>query len=408
MDLVARAALLDEEDSLATVRDRFTIDDDLLYLDGNSLGRPPASAASAVAAAVDEWQRDLVQGWDTWIDLPAEIGAELAPLIGAASGEVVLCDQTSVNLYKLASAGLSASGRRNIVTDAGNFPSDLYILDALATGAGGELRIAPEDAAPDAIEGLLDDTIGLLSLSHVAYRSGRLHDGPTLTDAAHRHGALALWDLSHSAGAVPVDLTSWGADLAIGCTYKYLNGGPGAPSFLYVPTRLHAELEQPIHGWFGHADQFGFTPTYQPDHSIRRFLVGTPPILSMVAAREGIRLSAEVGVEAIRAKGSSLTSLFIDALTADPVTASIEITTPLDPGERGAHVTIRHQDAFGMSQALRSMGVITDHRAPDLIRFGFAALYTTHAQAVAAASALREVVAARRYLDFPDRRHGVT
>lgn len=404
-----RALDLDRNDALAPFRDRFAIDDDLIYLDGNSLGRPPRSALPAVSeVARSEWASELVMGWDHWLGLGAEAGDELAPIIGATKGEVLLCDQTSVNLYKLAVAAVDATRRPRILTDAGNFPSDIYVLDAVARSAGGELEVMPEDPGPDVIAAHLDESVGLVALTHVNYRTGRMYDGASITALAHDNGSLMLWDLAHSAGAVPVDLHAWNSDLAVGCTYKYLNGGPGAPGFVHVRSDLHASLNQPIAGWFGHRDQFGFATDFVPADSITRFLVGTPPILSLAAAREGVRLTAEAGMEPIRFKSLNLTSLFMEAIAEFAANHDIENVTPTDSSKRGSHVALRHEHGYQLSAALRDEGVIVDFRAPDLVRFGFAPLYNTHRQAVDAAGTVRKILDAASWHTFPPLRSGVT
>lgn len=404
-----RAVGLDRTDSLRRFRDLFVVDDDLIYLDGNSLGRPPRAAAEAVNAAMAKgWAKELVMGWDHWLDLGVETGDQLAPLIGASSGEVVVGDQTSVNLYKLAMAALAASGRNRILTDAGNFPSDLYILDSVARHHGGELIVVDEDPSPGTLASHLDDSIGLVALTHVSYRSGAMHDGAEVTREVHSVGALMLWDLSHSVGAVPVDLDGWNADMAVGCTYKYLNGGPGAPGFLFVAADLHTKLHQPITGWFGHIDQFSFATDFVPSDSIRRFLVGTPPILSLTAAQTGIDVSARAGIAALRAKGTSLTELFLEAVSEWAASFDVNIVTPLDPQRRGSHVSLRHAAGFQISKALRDVGVVVDFRSPDLVRFGFAALYTSHMEVVAAAEALHTTLSDGSWQKYPSDRSGVT
>ncbi|MGI9528087.1 MAG: kynureninase [Acidimicrobiia bacterium] len=404
-----RAADLDRTDPLGDFRDLFVIDDELIYLDGNSLGRPPHAAAEAVANTLAEgWATELVMGWDHWLDMGAETGDVLAPLIGASPGEVVLGDQTSVNLYKLAMAALAAANGKSIMTDAGNFPSDLYILDSVARQHGGELVVIDEDPSPSTLANHLDDSIGLVALTHVSYRSGAMHDGVEVTRVVHAAGALMLWDLAHSVGAVPVDLDGWGADLAVGCTYKYLNGGPGAPGFLFVAAALQSELHQPITGWFGHEDQFSFATEFVPSDSIRRFLVGTPPILSLAAARAAIDISAKAGIAELRRKGTSLTGLFLEAVGEWAASFDMDIVTPLDPHHRGSHISLRHEAGFQISKALRAQGVIVDFRSPDLVRFGFAPLYTTHAEVVAAAEALHMTLREQSWQEYPSLRSGVT
>ena len=406
--LTKRAIDLDLSDPLASYRDRFIIEDDLVYLDGNSLGRVPIDAMERIRDVVeDQWAHELVLGWDHWLHSGTRIGDLLAPLIGASKGEVAICDQTSINLFKLASASLEASGRTNIVTDVGNFPSDRYVLESIATAAGGRLILAAEDPTARELAALLDDDVGLVSLSHVAYRSGAMADGAEITKLVHGHGALMLWDLAHSVGSVHVHLGEWEADLAVGCTYKYLNAGPGAPGFLYVRRDLHEKLEQPITGWFGHADQFGFTEKWEAARDVRRFLVGTPPIVSMAGVEVGIALTTEAGIDALRTKSTMLTALFIEAAKSLS-SHGIEIVTPLGPSQRGSHVTIRHDSAFQIATALRKRGVIPDFRAPDLIRFGFAPLYTTFAETIRAAEILREILELRTYDALPATRKGVT
>ena len=406
--LSERAIQLDALDPLSRFRDRFVIKDALIYLDGNSLGRLPKETALRIQEVVEtEWAEQLVLGWDTWLDSGTRIGDLLAPLIGAAAGEVAIADQTSVNLFKLASAALASSGRKSILTDSGNFPSDRYILGSVAEAAGGTLVVVPEDPTPVDLDVFLDETIGVVSLSHVSYRSGSMADGAAVTDLVHRHGAMMLWDLAHSVGAVPVDLADWNADLAVGCTYKYLNSGPGAPGFLYVRRDLQTQLDQPITGWFGHADQFGFARDWSPAHDIRRFLVGTPPIISMKGVEVGVSLTAEAGIEAIRAKSVELSSLFIDALEPT-LRHGVDIITPTDPNLRGSHVTIRHAAGFQVASALRQRGVIPDFRSPDLIRFGFAPLYTTHEETLEAAAVLTDILRTGSYEQFPKNRSGVT
>lgn len=404
--LSQRAGRLDQQDPLSPFRDRFVIQDDFIYLDGNSLGRLPVDSASRISDTVTtEWGSRLVLGWDKWIDEGTRIGNRLAPLIGAMDGEVAIADQTSINLYKLATAGLAASGKQSILTDSGNFPSDRYVLASVAHAAGGRLVLTPEDPTLTEIEHHLDESIGLVSLSHVAYRSGAMCDGAKVTDLAHSHGALMLWDLAHSAGSVPVDLGQWRADLAIGCTYKYLNAGPGAPGFLYVRQDLQSKLDQPITGWFGHIDQFGFADEWVPAGDLRRFLVGTPAIVSMVGVGVGIDITAQAGIDAIRDKSLKLSSLFLEAI--EPLSdRGIRIVTPLDPLARGSHITVSHPEAFQIATALRDRSVIPDFRAPNLIRFGFTPLYTTFSEVVRAAAVLEEILtsgAHETYLSTPSR-----
>jgi kynureninase len=408
-DLGEQAALLDAADPLAGYRERFVIDDEVIYLDGNSLGRPPRAAIDDVDAMMrDEWARDLVEGWDRWLDLGTRLGDRLAGLIGARQGEVAICDQTSINLFKLATAALDATDRANILTDAGNFPSDRYVLSTVAHRAGGRLVVIDQDPGPDDVAARLDPSIGLVALSHVSYRSGALLDGEAISRVARGNGSFMLWDLAHSAGAVPVDLDAWGADMAVGCTYKYLNGGPGSPGFLHVREGLHTEIRQPITGWFGHEDQFGFHAEFRPADGISRFLVGTPPILSMTAIAAGLGLTSEAGVPAIRAKSTSLSSLFIDAVDALDPAHGLQVATPRAPERRGSHVSLRHPEGLAIAAALREEGVVPDFREPDLIRFGFAPLYTSHVEVVDAVVVLDTVLTSGSYRNRDRSRRGVT
>ncbi len=377
------AARLDATDPLAGFRDLFAIPDpELIYMDGNSLGRPPRLALRRLkAAAHEEWGEGLVRSWDHWVDVPVAAGDLLGTsLLGARPGEVILSDQTSVNLYKLASAALAARpGRTAIVTDSTNFPSDRYVLEGLA----GELRVVDADevegSGPEDVAVALDERVGLVSLSHVGYKSGAIADMEAITRLAHDAGALVLWDLSHAAGIVPIDLEGTGADLAVGCTYKYLNGGPGAPAFLYVRRDLQGELHQPIRGWFGHADMFAFADGYTAAPDIRRFATGTPPMLAMRAAQAGIETSAEAGIAAIRAKSMSLTALLVDLFDARLAPLGFELGTPRDPDRRGGHVSVRHHEAAAISERLiAAHRVVPDFRPPDTIRLGPAPLYTSH------------------------------
>ena len=410
-----QAIELDHDDPLAEFRDRFVITDpDLIYLDGNSLGRLPKATVDRVQATMTgEWGDGLVRSWRSdWMAEPAAIGARLAPLIGADPDEVLLTDQTSLNLYKLASAALAHQAPRStVLTDSGNFPSDIYVLSGVAGQAGGGIRMVGADpVAPSttAIEAALDEQVGLVSLSHVNFKSGALLDMESITRSAHDAGAMVLWDLSHSVGAVPVDLHSAGADLAVGCTYKYLNGGPGSPAFLYVARHLQEKLTQPIHGWWGQQDMFGFGLEYQPAPGMARFATGTMPILSLTGAGVGIDLSAEVGIGPIRAKSLNLTSLIVDLFDQLPDEYGFSLGSPRDGGQRGSHVSLRHADGYRIAQALIANGVIPDFRAPDVIRLGAAPLYTRFADVWDAFERLRGIMENGAHLDFTDEREGVT
>jgi kynureninase len=403
-----RAGELDAADPLAGYRDRFVIPDpDLVYLDGNSLGRLPVATRDRLRAVVDEeWGRDLIGGWDRWLDLGREAGDVIAGLVGAVPGEVILSDSTSINVYKLAWAALDARpGRDEIVTDDDNFPTDRYVLDGLARQRGGRLRSVPTDldAGVDlaGVTGALGPRTALVCLSHVAYRSGAVAGLAGITAAAHEAGALTLWDLCHSVGALPVGLAEHGVDLAVGCTYKHLNGGPGSPAFLYVRRDLQDRLRQPVQGWFGQADQFGMGTAYRPAPGLDKFLVGTPPILSGYAALEGARLSAQAGVDAIAAKCRALGTFAIELADAWLTGYGFAVATPRPEPSRGGHVTLRHPQAWQYCQALRSVGVVTDFRTPHRLRLGLPALYTRFADVYAGLAALREVAATGTHELFP-------
>jgi kynureninase len=415
-DLLARARTLDAGDPLAPYRDRFVIDDPrLVYFDGNSLGRLPAATRARLGEAVSrEWGGSLIRGWDSWIDLARQAGDVLATgVLGVSPGEVVLSDSTSVNLYKLAAAALDARpGRGVIVTDDDNFPTDRYVLEGLAAARGLKIRVVRADINdgldPADVRAVLDEDVALVCLSHVAYRSGARADLVALTRAAHEVGALTLWDLCHSAGSVPVPLREAAADLAVGCTYKYLNAGPGAPAFLYVRADLQAGLRQPIWGWFGRRDQFAMDARYDPADTIDRFLVGTPPVLGGYAALEGASITAEAGIEAVAAKGAALTGYAIDLFDAWLAADGFALATPREPGRRGAHVTLYHPSAWQICQALKAADVIPDFRTPDRLRMGFSPLYTRFVDVYDGFDRLREITRSGTWERFPAERGRVT
>jgi kynureninase len=397
------AAALDRADELATFRDRFVLPDGVIYLDGNSLGPLPKAAQARVAEVLErEWGQSLIRSWSDhgWIDLQFRIGEKIGRLIGAAPGTTVVADSTSVNLFKLLAAALDQRpGRRVIVTEDGNFPTDLYVAQGLATllQRGHVLRQVTDVTAA------LDDTVAVLLLTHVNYRSGAMHDMTALTRAAHDAGALVLWDLSHSAGAVPLQLEADGVDLAVGCGYKYLNGGPGAPAFLYVAKRLQDDLRLPLTGWLGHAAPFAFESTYRPAPGITRAVVGTPPILSLAAAEAGIDIALEAPMAAVRAKSQRLGELFIALMAQERAFTPL---TPREASARGSQVAFAHPHGYAIMQALIERGVIGDFRAPDVLRFGLAPLYTRHVDVCDAVTVLREVTRGEVWRDvrFQQRR----
>jgi kynureninase len=410
------AEKLDAADPLAAFRDRFVLDDpSLIYLDGNSLGPLPRATQARIAEVVSrEWGAGLVRSWSRWIGLPGQVGDFVGEhLIGAAPGQVVVCDSTTVNLYKLACAALDAQpGRNVIVTDDDNFPTDRYVLEGIAAQRGAELRMIRSDPdqglADDVLRGALDERTALVSLSHVAYRSGALADMAKITGIVHEAGALALWDLCHSAGAVPVELDSAGADLAVGCTYKYLNAGPGAPAFLYARGELQERLRQPVWGWFGQRDQFDMGQGYDPAPGIGRFLTGTPDVIATVAVQEGARLLGEAGIGRLRAKSVALTAYLIGLADRWLAPCGITVASPRQAARRGAHVTLAHPQAWRVSQALIRQGVIGDYRTPGRLRLGPAPLYTRFADVWDALDVLRQIMADKTYEDFPAAHRAVT
>jgi kynureninase len=380
----AHAAELDLADPLGGFRDRFELGDgDRIYVDGNSLGRLSRDARAALEAIVADWGTRLVTGWHDWVDLAGRAGDALgAAALGAAPGQALACDSTTVNLYKLAGAVLA--GREGaIAVPADDFPTDRYVLEGLAAAHGRELRLLPGDpVAPPDVDAIAVAAEGaaLVVLSHVNYRSGALADMAAITAAVGAAGALVLWDLCHSAGAVDVNLDAAGADLAVGCTYKYLNAGPGAPAFLYVADQHQEVLRSPIQGWFSQADQFAMGPRYAPVAGVGRFLAGTPPVMGLAAVMAGAEMLAEAGIGAVRRKAAALTTLAIDLHDARLAGLGFSLGTPLAAAERGAHVSLRHPDAWRVCRALiEHANVIPDFRHPDSIRFGLPPLYTRYA-----------------------------
>lgn len=383
---------LDAQDPLRTLRRQFTLPEDVIYLDGNSLGVLPKTAAARVAEAVTaEWGQGLIRSWNSagWFELPQRLGNKIARLIGAAPGEVVATDSTSINLYKVLSAALhiaaqDASTRKVIVSERSNFPTDLYIAEALCRERGFRLRLVE----PEEIAAALTSEVAVLMLTHVNYRTGAMHDMAAVTAAAHAAGALTVWDLAHSAGAVPVDLNAAKADFSIGCGYKYLNGGPGAPAFVWVNPKHADRFWQPLAGWWGHAAPFEFTPDYRPAAGIARYLCGTQPILSMTALECGLDtvLAAEAfgGMQALRKKSLALTDLFIQLVEERCAGHGLGLATPREHSRRGSQVCLtKTQGAYAIVQALIARGVIGDFRAGDggagkhldILRFGFTPLY---------------------------------
>jgi kynureninase len=410
------AERLDATDPLARFRDRFVrADESLIYLDGNSLGPLPKATAARIAEVVGtEWGAGLVRAWGGWVGLPSVVGDLIGEhLIGAAPGQTLVSDTTTVNLYKLASAALDARpGRGVVVTDDDNFPTDRYVLQGIAAQRGCELRMIHTDMD----EGLSEETllaalgpqVALVSLSHVAYRSGALADMARITRLVHDAGALVLWDLCHAVGAVPVGLDASGADLAIGCTYKYVNAGPGSPAFLYVRRDLQDKLRQPVWGWFGQSDQFAMGPQYDPVPGIERFATGTPQIIGTVAVQEGTKLLAQAGIERLREKGMALTSYLIKLADEWLVPLGFRLASPRADARRGSHVSLHHPDAWQINQALIAAEVIGDYRTPDRLRLGPVPIVTRFTDVWDALHKLRQIVADGSYASLPTEHARVT
>jgi len=414
------AKQLDQQDSLASYREQFVANDpDLIYLDGNSLGRLPKSVIERMQKAVEEeWGSDLIRGWNRgWWESPKRIGDKIGSLLGAAEGQMIVGDQTSINLFKLATAALTLQPyKKRIITDTFNFPSDLYILQGITKLLGNQHEIirigaSDNDITPNlaALESAINENTALVTLSHVTFKSGYLYDMAYITELAHRKGALVLWDLSHSAGAVPVELDRSNADFAIGCTYKYLNGGPGAPAFLYVNRKSQNEVTSPIWGWWGQKDPFSFDLDYQPASGIQRFLIGTAPMLSTLAMEEALTPLLDAGIDVLRAKSVLMTD-YASYLT-DEWLAPLDFSlgSPRDSARRGSHISIRHEEGYRINRAMiEEMNVIPDFREPDNIRLGFSPLYISFADVWEGFDRIRKVVEEKRYEKYPKQKLTVT
>jgi kynureninase len=418
-----KAKQLDANDPLRGFRDRFAFDDpDLIYLDGNSLGRLPKNAERHIEKVVrQEWGADLIESWNkSWYHKSEHIGNKIAKVIGAEPGEVIVSDNTSTNLYKLAKAAINFQADRNIiVSDDFNFPSDLYILQGMVHEYHRPLQlelIHSDDGVSidyDRILTKLNSDTALLSLSHVAFKSAFMYDMKRVTQMAHDVGAMVLWDLSHSTGAVPLDLKHANVDLAVGCTYKYLNGGPGAPAFLYVRKALQEKLASPIQGWFGAEKPFDFSLEYQPDRGLKRFLSGTPPILSLSVIEPGVDLVIEAGMQKIREKSIQMSMFFLDLFRSELKPMSYGLSSPLNHEQRGSHLSLSHAEAFRICKALMDKSIdgkkiVPDFRAPNYIRLGFAPLYNTFEELRLAAQKLRRIVEDRLFERYDLFRQEVT
>jgi kynureninase len=405
----------DTDDALSGYRDQFhRPEPDLLYLDGNSLGMLPTSTQRRLHSFIDdEWGGDLVRGWQRWDNLPLQVGDQVGELIGAAPGQVVVADSISVNLYKLAVAALEAQpGRKVLVTDASNFPSDRYVLQGAAERRKGQLRQVPIDPVEgmtvDGLHTYLADDVAMVALSHVDYRTSTIARVAEITEQAHRVGALVLWDLAHSAGAVPVDLDALGVDLAVGCTYKYLNAGPGSPAFLYVRHDLQPRLRNPIQGWWGVADPFDMDAPFAPADGIARWQTGTPPISGVVAVHESASMLAETGIDRLRTKSVALTEYLVALADAWLAPLGFNVASTRDPSRRGGHVVLAHDEAYRIGRAAVEAGVIGDVRPPNLLRLAPVPLSTSFVDVWEAMARLRDLVASGAHLALPADRPRVT
>ncbi|MBV6664064.1 kynureninase [Pseudomonas yamanorum] len=407
---------LDAQDPLAPLRDQFALPAGVIYLDGNSLGaRPVAALARAQAVIVEEWGNGLIRSWNSagWADLSQRLGNRLAPLIGARDGEVVITDTTSINLFKVLSAALTvqrerAPSRKVIVSEASNFPTDLYIAEGLTEllQQGYSLRLVN---SPDELPQAIDQDTAVVMLTHVNYKTGYMYDMQAQTALSHECGVLAIWDLAHSAGAVPIDLHQTGADYAIGCTYKYLNGGPGSQAFVWVNPALVDVVTQPLSGWFGHTRQFAMESRYAPSQGIARYLCGTQPITSLAMVECGLDIFAQTDMASLRAKSLALTDLFIERVESRCAAHDLTLITPREHARRGSHVSFEHPEGYAVIQALIARGVIGDYREPRIMRFGFTPLYTSFAEVWDAVEILGEILDQKTW-DQPQFkvRHSVT
>ncbi|MDE2428064.1 MAG: kynureninase [Burkholderiales bacterium] len=404
---------LDQHDALATLRDEFDLPHDVIYLDGNSLGaRPKAALQRAQQVVTQEWGTDLIKSWNTagWFALPSSLGDQLAPLIGAEAGEVVVTDSTSINLFKALAAALHMqsgdSKRKTIITERSNFPTDIYMAEGLTRWVDRGYRIVLIDS-PEELPHVVNDETALLMLTHVNYRTGYLHEMSAITALAHQHGALMLWDLAHSAGAVPVQLNAAKADFAVGCTYKYLNGGPGSPAFIWVPQHHQAAFNHPLSGWWGHANPFAMQASFAPTPGIRRALCGTQPITSLALVACGLDIFGKTDMQAIRKKSLALTDLFIQLVENRCASHPLGLVTPRAHAQRGSQASFTHPYGYAVMQALIARGIIGDYREPAIMRFGFTPLYTRFVDVWDAVEGLRDILDNERY-DKHAERHAVT
>ncbi|MCW8091207.1 kynureninase [Alteromonas ponticola] len=400
--MINKIQRLDANDPLAHKRKEFILPNDTIYLDGNSLGALTYASAERLKTVVHhQWGQDLIGGWNChdWIGLPQRTGEKIAPLLGAERGQVVVCDSVSVNLYKVLITALNMRpDRGKVLSEQGNFPTDLYMAQGIQALLG-EDRCQLLSVPSDHLEQALDDDIAVLMLTHINFRSGRIHDMQRLTQLAHDKGILVVWDLAHSAGAVPLELDKWEVDFAVGCGYKYLNGGPGAPAFIYAAHRHHSKVSQPLSGWMGHANPFAFSDDYQAAQGIKQFLTGTPSILALAALDAALIVFDDVDMQQLRDKSIKLAELFLELKNEHPTLNELTLASPADSQDRGSQLSFSHPHAHAICQALIDAGVIPDFRAPDIVRFGFTPLYLRYAEIGQAIERLNEIMKDKRYLN---------
>ncbi len=402
----------DAADTLAPLREQFDLPAGVIYLDGNSLGaRPKAALTRATEVIAKEWGKDLITSWNSagWFEMPKRLGDKLAPLIGAKAGEVVVTDTTSINLFKALAAAVHAqahTGRKVIITERSNFPTDIYMAQGLTSWLerGYEVRLVD---SPDQLPAAITAETAVVMLTHVNYRTGYQHDMAATSALAHQHGALIVWDLAHSAGAVPLDLHADGADFAVGCTYKYLNGGPGSPAFIWVPQRKQDQFSHPLSGWWGHANPFAMAPDFAPTKGIGRALCGTQPVTSLAMVECGLDVFAQTSMDAVRAKSLALTDLFIALVEQRCANHPLGLVTPREHARRGSQVSFTHPYGYAVMQALIARGVIGDYREPEIMRFGFTPLYTSFADVWDAVEVLKQILDDKAY-DITAARGAVT
>jgi len=393
---------MDARDSLAGKRAEFELPSGLIYFDGNSLGPLPKSARRRVSEVVEQqWGQHLIRSWNDhhWIDLPIEVGEKIAPLIGAAPQQTICCDSISVNLFKLLACALQINrGRSVVLTQVDNFPADLYIAENLSRfqiAESCQLKAVTEQE----IEAQLNSSVAVLMLTHVNYKSGAMHDMERITQLAHQHGIIVVWDLAHSTGAVPLALDDWQVDFAVGCGYKYLNGGPGAPAFVYAAQRHHANLRQPLQGWMGHKTPFAFASAYEPAPGVRQFLSGTPAILSMSTLDAALHVFDKIDLQDLREKSLGLSSLFLELIRSDEIFNELRLQSPEDVTRRGSQLAYSHPAAYAISQALIERNIIVDFRTPDILRLGFAPLYISYQDVWNSIAIFKQIMAGKIYLD---------